>query len=160
MTEQTETLAVRHSLSVAVPLERAFAVFTDRIGTWWPLESRSIGAAPAVTAVLEPREGGRWYERAADGSETPWGRVLAWEPPRRLVLAWEISRDWTHDPDEASEVEVRFSDDGAGGTRVELEHRRLEVYGEQAQQMRAIFGSPDGWGAILAHYAAAAGGAS
>jgi len=141
---------------VGVPPERAFEVFTRDIGTWWPLESYTLGAQPAVTAVIEPRSGGRWFERAADGSECPWGRVLAYEPPHRLVLSWEISCDWQPDASARSEVEIRFRAH-EGGTRVELEHRGLETYGDRAQQMRDTFGSPEGWGGLLAKFAAVAG---
>jgi|SRR5688572_13355359 len=153
MSEHTETLAVHHRLTVAAPPERAFAVFTERVGAWWPLDGYSIGAAPAVTAVMEPRAGGRWFERAADGGEADWGRVLAWEPPHRVLLAWEVSADWRHDPGAASEVEVRFRGDGEGGTVVELEHRGLEIYGERAAEMRDVYGSPDGWAGLLARFA-------
>ena len=152
--EQAETVAVRQSVDVRVPPERAFEVFTRDIGTWWPLEGYTIGAQPAVTAVIEPRSGGRWFERAADGSECQWGHVLAYEPPHRLVLSWEISCDWQPDAGAVSEVEIRFQAH-EGGTRVELEHRGLETYGDRAEQMRDTFGSPDGWGGLLAKYAAA-----
>ena len=77
--------AIRGTVTVAVPLERAFRVFTDSLGTWWPSEYH-IGQAEMAEAVLEPRAGGRWYERGVDGSECDWGRVLAWEPPHRLVV--------------------------------------------------------------------------
>jgi len=154
--QQAESLAVRQSVVVGVPPERAFEVFTRDIGTWWPLESYTLGAQPAVTAVIEPRSGGRWFERAADGSECPWGRVLAYEPPHRLVLSWEISCDWQPDASARSEIEIRFRAQD-GGTRVELEHRGLETYGDRAQQMRDTFGSPEGWGGLLAKFAAVAG---
>ena len=160
MIEQDETLVVRQSVVVDAPPERAFAVFTEGIGTWWPLDPYQIGEKPATTAVIEPREGGRWYERAADGTECPWGRVLAWEPPGRLVLTWEISCDWQPDPTAVSEVELRFAADGDGRTRVELEHRGLETYGERAQEMRDTFGSPGGWGGLLAKFVEAAGAAA
>jgi uncharacterized protein YndB with AHSA1/START domain len=156
MMEQAESLAVRQTVDVRVAPERAFEVFTRDIGTWWPLDGYTIGAQPAVTAVIEPRSGGRWFERAADGTECPWGRVLAYEPPHRLVLSWEISCDWQPDASAGSEVEIRFRAHD-GGTRVELEHRGLESYGERAQQMRDTFGSPNGWGGLLAKFAAVAG---
>jgi uncharacterized protein YndB with AHSA1/START domain len=156
MTEQTEGLAVRHSLIVRASPTRAFEVFTDGISSWWPLQTHTIGNQPVVAVVIEPREGGRCYNRSADGSECDFGRVLAWEPPHRLVLAWEVSADWRYDPSVASEVEVRFHSDDEGGTRVELEHRGLEVYGEQAQQMRDTFESPEGWRGLLTRFGAAA----
>jgi uncharacterized protein YndB with AHSA1/START domain len=157
MAEQLEGTAVRRSIEVAVPPERAFAVFTDGIGSWWPLDRYTIGSGPAETAVVEPREGGRWYERAADGTECDWGRVLAWEPPHRLVLSWEISADWQPSPGLASEVEVRFTGESGGArTRVELEHRGLEAFGDRAEEMHATFSSPHGWGTLLGAFAAGA----
>jgi uncharacterized protein YndB with AHSA1/START domain len=156
MTEQTSAVeSVRRNVTVQGPPEHAFRVFTEAIGSWWPLETYMIGAKPAVAAVIEPRAGGRWFERDADGGETDWGRVLAYEPPHRIVLSWEITCDWHHDAAIATEVEVTFTaDDGA--TRVELEHRGLDSYGPDAEQMREIFGSEGGWSGLLAHYATAA----
>ena len=148
--------AVRKSIIVRAPQAHAFAVFTERMSDWWPLQSHHIGSQPAQNAVVELRAGGRWYERAADGSECDWGRVLVWEPPHRLVLSWDISADWKSDPDLGTEVEVRFIPDGPDVTRVELEHRRLERYADKASQMRKIFDSEGGWGMLLAAFAKAA----
>jgi uncharacterized protein YndB with AHSA1/START domain len=158
MPDQTDTLSVRHALSVGAPPDRAFDVFTTQMGSWWPLATYSTGEQPATDAIVEPREGGRWYERAADGSESDWGRVLAWDPPHRLVLGWQLSADFRPDPAILTEVEVRFSAEDGGSTRVELEHRGLEAYAERAEEMRAIFGSPQGWGGLLESFGAAAGG--
>jgi uncharacterized protein YndB with AHSA1/START domain len=158
MTQQTQGIAVQQRITVNAPPERAFEVFTGQIASWWPLATYSIGAQPAVAAEIEPREGGRWFERAADGSTCDWGRVLTWEPPRRVVLSWEISGDWKHDPAFASEVEIRFEPEGAGATRVELEHRGIETYGERAEEMRGIFGSDNGWGGLLRAFAGAVEG--
>jgi uncharacterized protein YndB with AHSA1/START domain len=155
MTEQIEGLAVRHSVVVNVPPSRAFQVFTDGISSWWPLETHTIGNPPVVAVVIEPRAGGRCYNRSQDGSECDFGRVLAWEPPDRLVFAWEVSPDWHHDPSVASTVEINFRPEGDDRTRVELEHRGLEVYGDRGQEMRDTFGSPGGWSAILAEFGAA-----
>lgn len=149
---------VRRSMTVQAPQDRAFAVFTEGIGTWWPLANYAIGSQPAVTAVLEAREGGRWFERAADGTECDWGRVVAWEPPSRIVLTWEIDADWRPNPDVASEVEVRFTPAGDGATRVELEHRKLEAFAARAQEMRDLFDSPGGWNGLLEAFARDAGG--
>ncbi len=146
---------VRHSLTVAAPQERAFAVFTERLGSWWPVEQYGIGARPAVDARLEPRAGGRWYEVDAEGAETPWGRVLAWERPDRVVLSWEISADWRADPAIASEVEVRFTPAADGHTRVELEHRGLEAYADRAAEMGEQVGGDHGWPLLLGRYAEA-----
>jgi uncharacterized protein YndB with AHSA1/START domain len=157
MSEQAESITVSKAVSVNAPPERAFAVFTGGFGRWWPLSSHHVGSQPAVDAILEPLAGGRWFERAADGSECDWGRVLAWDPPRRVVLSWELNGDFKHDPDVASEVEVTFAPEGEGATRVELVHRGLEVYGEQADRMREVFGSDGGWTGLLETFAAEAG---
>jgi uncharacterized protein YndB with AHSA1/START domain len=148
--------SVRKVLSVQAPQEVAFRVFTAGFASWWPKESHKIGAAPAVDVVIEPRAGGRWYERGADGKDTPWGEVVAWEPPARLLLTWRIGADWAFHPEMRTEVEVRFVAEGKARTRVELEHRGLAAYGEKADEMRAAFDSPEGWGGMLAKYAAAA----
>jgi uncharacterized protein YndB with AHSA1/START domain len=107
-------------------------------------------------AIIEPRVNGRWYERGVDGTECDWGRVLAWEPPNRLVVTWQINGRWQYDPDpeHASEVEVRFVPDGNGQTRVELEHRHLDRLVD-GQAMHAAVSGTGGWGSVLSQYAAA-----
>jgi len=154
--QQQENLAVRQSVVVQISQERAFEVFTARLADWWPLETHTIGARPVVAAVIEPREGGRWYERSADGRESEWGRVLAWEPPSRVVLSWQISADWHADTSIDTEVEVRFTAEDDRRTRVDLEHRGLETFGTRAQQMRDTFESGGGWPMLLERFAAAA----
>jgi len=161
MTEQTmrgdiDANSLRKVVIVKVPPAVAWRIFTEKIGAWWPLDTHKIGKAKAVDAVIEPRVGGRWYERGDDGSTCDWGRVLAWEPPARLVLSWEISANWQHDPSLQTEVEVRFIAEGKDGTRVELEHRHLDRYGARRDQMRGIFDSEGGWSALLAAFAGAA----
>ena len=151
--EQQAGLAVRQSIVVDASPERAFSVFTEGMTSWWPIDSHSIGDRPMAEAVIEPRSGGRWYERADDGSECDWGRVLAWDPPGRVVLAWQISADWKADPGIHTEIEVRFTPDGDGRTRVDLEHRGLESFGERAEEMRGIFGSDGGWNGLLRRFA-------
>src|SRR5690349_9058961 len=136
---QQAGLAVRRSVVVETSRERAFYVFTEGMTSWWPIDSHTIGDRPMAEAVMEPRSGGRWYERADDGSECDWGRVIAWEPPDRVVLEWQISADWKADPSIHTEIEVRFTAEGDGRTRVDLEHRGLESFGERAQQMHEIF---------------------
>jgi uncharacterized protein YndB with AHSA1/START domain len=148
MTEAVQDLLVRKSIVVNAPVDHVFAVFTDRQDTWWPRDHH-IGACKDFTAVLEPRVAGRWYERGDDGSECPWGRVLAWEPPHRLVLSWDIGANWQPDPTLGTEVEVRFIAEGDERTRVELTHRKLERFGDQAQAMRAMFDSEGAWIATL-----------
>ena len=146
---------VRASVVVAAPPQQAFAVFTRRMGAWWPLDSYYVGGKPITDAVAEPQAGGRWFERAGDGSECDWGRVLAWEPPGRVVLSWQISPDWQPDPDVHTEVHVRFTPEGDGRTRVDLEHRGFDSFGDRAEEMRAVFGSEHGWRGLLGRYAEA-----
>jgi hypothetical protein len=147
--------SVKRSVTVHVDREKAFEVFTARFGDWWPLATHHTAEAEAATAVIEPRPGGRWYERGVDGSETEWGVVTTWEPPSRLVLAWMLDPAFTYDPDpeHASEVEVRFVAEGPSTTRVELEHRKLEVYGDRAEGFRTAVGGDGGWGGILQEFA-------
>ncbi len=147
--------AIRKTIVVAASAERAFQVFTEEMSTWWPLASKHIGKADAKSVVMEPFVGGRWFERGVDGSECDWGTVRTWDPPRRLVLSWEISSDWRHDPSIQTEVEVRFSTEGVS-TRVDLEHRLLHYYGEKAAQMRGIFDSELGWKGLLDAFTARA----
>ena len=143
---------VRRSVTVNAAPEQAFEAFAARIGSWWP-RSHSIGGSPMASVTIEPFAGGRWYETGADGSECAWGRVLAWEPPHRLLLAWQIGADWKYDPELITEVEVTLAADGPNRTRVELEHRHLERMGDKAQAVADAVGSPNGWSAVLAQYA-------
>lgn len=140
---------VRKSVLVNTSQEHAFTVFTKHIGTWWPLVTHHIGASPAQTTIVEGAVGGRWYERSSDGVEADWGRVLVWEPPHRVVLSWDIGPTWKYDPELGTEVDVRFISEGPNATRVELEHRHLERYGNAAEMMRATFESEHGWDCIL-----------
>jgi activator of Hsp90 ATPase-like protein len=153
MTASEETV-VRHAIAVDASQEKAFAVFTDGLDTWWP-RTHKIGPAALDRAVLEGREGGRWYERDADGSECDWGKVIVWEPPTRVVLAWQISGEWAYDADFLTEVEVTFIPEGPDRTRVEVEHRGLDAYGDRAADMRDEFSSPGGWPGLLEAFAAA-----
>ncbi|HEX2412797.1 MAG TPA: SRPBCC family protein [Solirubrobacteraceae bacterium] len=154
MTEQT-TLSARISVTVNAPPERAFDTFTAGFATWWPLASHHIGEQDAVDVVIEPHAGGRWFERAADGMECEWGFVTAWEPPRRLVLAWHLGPDWDFDPNpaRATEVEVTFEPDD-DHTVVTLEHRGFEVLGDRAAEVHDSVSSPGGWVDLLDAYAA------
>lgn len=154
MTAETAAASnVRKTVLVRAPRAVAFEIFTADMAAWWPMASHHIGSADCTDVRIEPRAGGRWYERGSDGSECDWGRVLAWEPPGRIVLAWQLTAQWTHDPAVQSEVEVRFIALDAERTQVELEHRGLEVYGADAAAMRDTFSSPNGWTGMLEHYA-------
>jgi uncharacterized protein YndB with AHSA1/START domain len=151
--------AIRREIVVSVGQATAFEVFTARMTDWWPSEHH-IGSAPIEQIVVEPREGGRWYTRHEDGSETSTGFVAAWEPPERLVVTWQIGADWHYDPGLITTVEVRFVPEGPDRTRVLLEHRDLECFGPDAERMRQTFSEPGAWAATLEAYAAVAGGAS
>jgi uncharacterized protein YndB with AHSA1/START domain len=157
MTVTISPAPVRKSVRVKAPPARAFEVFAARMGSWWP-KSHSVGASPQRDVIIEPRPGGRWFERGEDGAECDWGHVLAWEPPSRLLLAWQLNAEWRFDRNLVTEVEVRFIPDGADATRVELEHRHLERFGDRVEAVRNSLDSPGGWGGILEGYAAAAAG--
>lgn len=159
MNPVADSLAVRKTVTVAAPLALCFEVFTARIETWWPMASHHIGEADCAAVVIEPVPGGRWFERGVDGRECDWGRVLAWDAPNRILLAWQLSAAWSFDPSLRTEIEVRFTALDATTTRVDLEHRGLEAYGAQAAQMREILGSPNGWNGMLDEFARVAGGA-
>jgi uncharacterized protein YndB with AHSA1/START domain len=157
MTTQTADTTARASVMVDAPQERAFAVFTDGIDTWWPRE-HTIGEAELKEMVLEPKLGGRAYGIGVDGSESDWGRVLAFDRPNRVVVSWDITLHWKHELNHAktSEFEVRFIPEGPDRTRVELEHRHLERHGDGWEAMRDAVGSPNGWQGGLELFAAAA----
>jgi uncharacterized protein YndB with AHSA1/START domain len=151
MSQTIQPAAIRKSLTVKASPEKAFAVFTDGFDRWWP-RSHTIDKSPLKRAVIEPRQGGRWYGLNEDGVESPWGEVLAWEPPVRLLLAWRINGKFTYDPAVLTEVEVRFTPEGDGLTRVDFEHRHLERLGEGGEKARAAMGGPGGWGGILERF--------
>ena len=145
---------VRRDVVVRASQEAAFTMFTGGIDRWWP-RAHHIGKADLAEVVLEPREGGRWYARHVDGSETSTGYVMEWEPHERVVLAWQIDADWRYDPTLITRVEVRFVAEAPDRTRVELEHRDLERFGPAAEKMRDTFDRPGAWDATLEAYAAA-----
>jgi hypothetical protein len=142
---------IRKSIRVNAAPPRAFEVFTAGMAKWW-LKTHTINPtkSPIKEIVVEPREGGRWFERGEDGSECQWGKVLAWQPPARLLLAWQINGRWQFDPALVTEVEIRFTPEGSG-TRVELEHRKLEAIGAEAEAMAQAF--TGGWGVLLESFA-------
>ena len=154
MTSSTEaTAAVRKSITVTAGVERAFRVFTEDYDSWWP-RSHHIGKSPMKKAIIETKQGGRCYSEQDDGTECDWGQVLTWEPPHRLVIAWQITHEWGYQPDlaQSSEVEIRFTPVD-GGTRVDLEHRYLERHGAGAGPMRTAIDSPNGWSGLLQLFA-------
>ena len=135
------------TVQVKAPPARAFALFTGEIGRWW---KKGIGVQPFIDVVMEPHPGGRWFERSADGVETDWGRVLAWEPPGRLLLAWHLNASFAFDPDVFTEVEIAFQPVEAGMTNVTLEHRNLERFGNDAERIRGLL--RNGWPGMLDGY--------
>jgi uncharacterized protein YndB with AHSA1/START domain len=156
MTAPTDSTApVRKSITVKASPERAFEIFTEGIDTWWP-RSHHIGKSPMKKSIVEGRVGGRCYSEQIDGTECDWGQVLVWEPPHRFVMAWQVSPTWQYEPDltKSSEVEVIFSPEPGGFTRVDLEHRHFERHGEGAGSMRAGVDTPNGWNGMLQLYRA------
>lgn len=146
---------VRASVVVDAPIDRAFQVFTEDFGRFKPPEHNMLGVEIAET-VFEPHAGGALYDRGVDGSECRWARVLAYEPPNRLVLSWDISPQWQvePDPDRTSEWEVRFSAESPERTRVDIEHRHLDRHGEGWEGVGSGVGGDEGWPLYLHRYAA------
>jgi uncharacterized protein YndB with AHSA1/START domain len=144
------TTPVRKTITVKATVERAFEVFTSDFDSWWP-RSHHIGKSPMTKAIVEEKVGGRCYSEQEDGSECDWGQILAWEPPRRLVIAWQVSSSWGYEPDlaKSSEVEVRFTPEPGGMTRVDLEHRHFERHGPTGAASRMAVDSPNGWTGVL-----------
>ncbi|MGH9130190.1 MAG: SRPBCC family protein [Acidimicrobiales bacterium] len=152
--EPTEAAVVRRQVVVEAGIERAFAVFTDQFGAFKPPEHNMLGVALAET-VFEPHVGGQIYDRGVDGSECRWARVLAYEPPQRVVFSWDISPQWQIEavPENTSEVEVRFVAETLQRTRVELEHRNIDRHGPGWQSVRDGVADDGGWPLYLARYA-------
>jgi uncharacterized protein YndB with AHSA1/START domain len=143
-------MTVRKQLTVDAPVDRAFRVFTASMGAWWPREFH-IGATALKDCVIEPQVDGRWYEVGEDGSTCDWGKVLAWDPPRRVLLAWQLNEQFKFDPSLVTEVEVTFTALGPRSTRVDFEHRHLDRLGAAAARVRDLMSG--GWGQILESYA-------
>lgn len=154
MTTQTEPATVKTQTIVEVSTERAFAVFTERLGDFKPPEHNILGVELAET-VFEPRAGGHIYDRAIDGSECRWARVLVYEPPQRVVFSWDIGPNWQieSDPDRTSEVEVRFIAETPQRTRVELEHRHIDRHGDGWQNISSGVADEGGWPLYLRRFA-------
>jgi uncharacterized protein YndB with AHSA1/START domain len=141
---------VRKSILVRATQAHAFEVFTSGLGRWWPRD-HGIGKLPLKSAIMETRLGGRWYEVAEDGTQTNVGKIIAWEPPSRFVMTWDINSQWKPDTTVSSEVEVRFVSEGANATRVELEHRKFERMGaEGGEKMRKDVDG--GWPGMLERF--------
>jgi uncharacterized protein YndB with AHSA1/START domain len=151
---ETDDGAFRHSLTVPGPPERAFVAFAEGFSAWWPREY-TWSQESLDTIAIEPRAGGRCFERGPEGFQCDWGRVLAWEPPHRIVFTWQIgpSREPVPNPAKAGEVEVSFRAAGGADTRVELEHRGFARHGEAGAGYREMMGSPQGWPLILDRFA-------
>jgi uncharacterized protein YndB with AHSA1/START domain len=154
MSTQEAGTSVTTSVVVAAPVERAFSVFTEDFGRFKPPEHNILGVEIAET-VFEPRVGGHLYDRGIDGRECRWARVLAYEPPNRVVISWDISPQWQIETDleKTSEVEVRFIAEAPDRTRVELEHRNLDRHGEGWQATRDAVESEGGWPLYLQRFA-------
>ncbi len=156
MTTQAAGTSVRASTMVDVPVERAFTVFTQQMASWWP-PTHHILEGELAEMVFEPRVGGSVYDRGTDGRECRWAHVLAYDPPNRLVLSWDISNTWQveTDPSKTSEVEVTFTAEGPQRTRVDLEHRNLDRHGDGWEAHRDSVDSPNGWQSTLDAFAKA-----
>ena len=154
MSTQATDTSVRHSIVVEAPIETAFSVFTEGFDSFKPREHNLLGVDIAET-VFEPRAGGNIYDRGVDGSECRWARVLAYEPPDRVVFSWDISPMWQieTDRDRTSEVEVRFVAEAPDRTRVELEHRNLDRHGDGWEGVREGVGGDQGWPLYLRGFA-------
>lgn len=148
--EQMSDAPVRKTITVKAGAQRAFQVFTQGVDTWWP-RTHHIGKSPMKKVVIEERVGGRCYSEQVGDDECDWGEVLLWDPPRRFVMAWKINSRWGFEPDlaKSSEVEVTFTPQSDGSTRVDLEHRFLARHGANAAGMRAGVDAPGGWSALL-----------
>ena len=143
----TEQLSLR--LEIACSAEHAFAVWTSRIDSWWPADHTVTGQTDAEV-VLEPRLGGRIYERTTNGTEYDWGEVTLWEPPHRLGYLWHLRRDRA----DATDVEIRFVAAGRQRTVVEIEHRGWERLGADADVWRDR--NRTGWSTLVPHFSTAA----
>ena len=154
MSTQASDTSIQNSIVVDAPIERAFAVFTDDFGSFKPREHNMLQVDIAET-VFETHVGGNIYDRGVDGSECRWARVLAFEPPNRVVFSWDISPQWRieTDPDRTSEVEVRFIAETPERTRVELEHRNLDRHGEGWEGVREGVHGDQGWPLYLGRFA-------
>jgi hypothetical protein len=160
-TQTSQTVEpVTREIVVECDPQRAFDLFTAEMTSWWPAEHH-IGSAPIAEIVIEPKAGGRWYTRHEDGTETNTGFVTLYDrpgqesEPGRFSVTWQVGPDWKYHPELATTVDVRFTEEEPGRTRIALEHRDLENFGEHAEQMKNVFEAPDAWTTTLARYTAA-----
>ena len=156
MNIETQDIApapIRHRLRLKASTEKAFDTFAGSMGSWW-MRSHSLQPSGQRDVVVEPLDGGRWYDIGEDGTEMEWGRVISWQRPERLVLAWQLNAEWSYDPGFETEIEIRFTPDG-DHTIVDFEHRNLERFGDKAAEVRGEqdSGMDGGWGQLLAGYA-------
>jgi uncharacterized protein YndB with AHSA1/START domain len=153
-TPETQDLPVQKSITVKARPERAFEIFTREVDTWWP-RSHHLGKSPMRRVEIEERAGGRCYTEQEDGTECDWGSVLVWEPPRRFIMAWQITHQWGYEPslERSSEVEVTFTPAADGGTRVDLVHRFFARHGGGGDAMRVAVDAPNGWTGLLTLFA-------
>ena len=151
---QAAETSIQTSIVVEAPIEQAFSVFTEDIGTWFPPEYNLLDV-DIEKRVFETHVGGHVYDIGTDGSECHWARVLAYEPPNRVVFSWDLSPQWQveTDHDKTSEIEVRFTSESPERTRVDLEHRNLERHGEGWEDQRDQLGSDSGWPGVMRRYA-------
>ena len=156
MAQRIQPAAIRKTIEVQASPDRAFDVFARRMGEWWHKEHSIAVGTTQKDVIVEPSPGGRWYELGADGSEHPWGHVIDYDPPRRLLLAWQLNREFVFDPELLTEVEARF-EPTESGTRVHFEHRHLERMG--AGTVELLEGMDGGWGMLLELFAAKANAA-
>jgi uncharacterized protein YndB with AHSA1/START domain len=151
MTAKVITVApIIQRVVVNVPREKAFDLFTSKMTDWW-FVGRGIGPNPFKEIVIEPRRGGRWFERAEDGAETNWGEVLQWDRPSRILLAWRIDASWKFDPELETLLEIKFDAVDPNSTQILLEHRNLDRLGESARE--TIEGMDSGWASLLKRFA-------
>lgn len=155
MSTRVAIAPVRKTVEVPLSPLRAFDLFVGRMADWWPVDYGLLGAA-RQSIVIEPKTGGRWYERGADGSERDTGYVIAWQSPSRLVFAWQLDGAWQFDPKLVTELEIRFVELGWDRTRIELEHRDLEKLGDSAEATRASLDEAGGWSMLLDRFVALA----
>jgi uncharacterized protein YndB with AHSA1/START domain len=154
MTTPAAPTSVRHEVVVDAPIERAFSVFTEGFGSFKPPEHNVLGVDIAET-IFELHEGGAVYDKGVDGSECRWARVLAYDPPNRVVISWDISPQWhiETDPAKTSEVDVRFIAETPNRTRVELEHRKIDRHGDGWEAVREGVDADQGWPLYLHRFA-------